>query len=359
MDEQGNYGSPVLIARAAAMSAAQISDMTEKHVDVRVIAIERVKKHFKALQANLAAFPDGARALHGTLAQYFDAIDHEFYGVPTLFFIDPFGVKSLDGAIVRRALEGDRREVLVYFADQAALRHFGAATSQLTKPEKRAATLTAEPGLFPEIAEQEVRSLQPKIAQSKRAQGITRESAIRILDRAFDGHHWYNVVNDVPPHERRRAFIDLYSQFLVDRCGAVRALAFPVYDAEGDRRYHLLHASKKLSGYTTMKESIEYGLNHGPLPSNVAAMVRYEMRCRVDAIDLLIRNQFAGQRVRWAEDKTSPKAPSVKWFALEESSIMPSQLDELKARLADVRVPKTRNTILYQFPAVPPAPRST
>ncbi len=358
MDEHGNHGSPVLIAKAAAMSAAQISDMRNQHVDVQVIAVEQNEENFKALRNNLAPFKDRARALHGTLLKFLDDIDQEFAGVPTLFFIDPFGVKSLDGQLVRRALAGKRREVLVYFADQAALRHFGAATSGVTKPERRLATLTSQTTLFPQWQEAELQLLHPKIVRAKKAQEISRESAVRILDCAFDGHDWYETINCVAAPERRRAFIDLYSNFLLGRCGAERVLPFPVYDADGARRYHLLHASGSPKGFTTMKESIEYALNHGPLGPDVAAMVREEMRCPIGVVAERIRRGFAGQRVRWAADKIDRRSSSVKAFALEQSRIMPSQLEELKAELAQLRVPRTGNTIIYCFPPIAPDPTS-
>ena len=353
MDEQGNAGSPVLVAKAAAMAAAQLSEMRQERVDIRVIAIEQDESCFAALEHNLAPFGERARALRGTLSDHLGAIDREFHGVPTLFFIDPFGVKSLDGGVVRRALAGDRREALIYFADQAALRHFGAATSDMTKPEKQLAALTAELTLFPELVAAEVQTLAPKVERSKKAQGISKDNAIRILDSAYDSHAWYDVIAAVAPPERRWAFIDLYSEFLRDSCGAECVLPFPVFDDMGTRKYHLLHATKSFKGYTTMKEAIEHALKHGPLGKEVAELVHLEMRAKVNLIARRIREAFAGQRVRWAEDKKDPRAASVRRIALEGFSIMPSQLDELKAALSDVRVPNTGNTVLYEFPSAP------
>src|SRR6185437_10008193 len=98
----------------------------------------------------------------------------------------PFGLEPLDGATVRRAVEGPRNEVLVLFADMAAIRHFGAATSEdETKAERALARLRETDSLFPEMDEEDRRALEPLAAESRDAQGRTRAAAIEILDAVF------------------------------------------------------------------------------------------------------------------------------------------------------------------------------
>jgi three-Cys-motif partner protein len=351
MDDQGNHGSPVLIAKAAAKAAGQVGELRQLPVRVQVVAIEKNAGNFAALVKNLAPFKTVTRALRGTLPEHFDSIQEEFSAVPTLYFLDPFGLKPLDGKTIRRALSGDKKEVLVLFADQAALRHVGAATSQMTKTELKLAALNPDLELFPQVVEDERLQLQPKAERSKKAQTVTRERAIEILDCAFDGHGWFAVIDPLPAHERRKAFVQLYSDFLKN-CGAQRVLPFPVIDADGSHRYYLLHASPSPKGYSTMKEAIEYALKHGPLGPDIAAMVRDELKCDVESVESLVRLNFAGAQIRWAEDPNNKLGPSVRAFALENTPMMPSQLDELKQRLATVRVPKTGNTVLYDFPKI-------
>jgi three-Cys-motif partner protein len=351
-DDAGNHGSPVLAAGAASEAATHIGAIRDMAVNVQVVAIEKRLTYFKQLQKNLEPYRAHARALQGTLTEHLDAINAEFPEAPKLYFIDPFGLEPLNGATVRRALEGPKNEVLVLFADMAAIRHFGAATSEdETKAERALAKLSQTDSLFPEMDEQDRRALEPLAAESRDAQERTRAVAIDILDAVFQNHDWLAHIEPIPRGRRRAAFVELYKQFLVS-CGATYVLPFPVYDPSGQLKYHLVHASKSARGHEEMKDAISEAVKNGPLGEEMGRKIMAATSCDVTAVVGQIVARFASQRVRWAQDKSNPVAPFVKAFALQETCAMPWDLDDLKRRLAVYRLPKTGNTILFDFPPI-------
>jgi len=352
-DDAGNHGSPVLAARSAFEAARQLQAMRSSAVNVQVIAIEKRPMYFKELRGNLAPYSGHARALQGTLADHIEAINAEFPDAPKLYFIDPFGLEPLRGATVRRALDGPKNEVLVLFADMAAIRHFGAATvEEATKAERALAELNETNSLFPEMDEEDRRALEPKAAESREAQRRGRARGVEILDAVFQGHDWLDVIEPIPPSQRREAFVELYKQFLAS-AGAKYVLPFPVFDAAGQIKYHLVHASKSRRGYAEMKDAIAHAVRNGPLGEETGDKIMASMACDLTAVVAQIVARFTGQeRVRWAEDKNDKAAPAVKAFAIQETSAMPWDLDEPKRQLAVYRVPKTGNTVVYSFPAI-------
>jgi three-Cys-motif partner protein len=136
-DDLGNDGSPLIGSKSAAVATESVRRQKSGLFRIKVLAIEKKRKHFEVLKALLAPFGEDVRAIKGTLGDTIAEIEQEFGDTPTLFFIDPFGLEPLDANVVKRALSGDRNEVLILFADQAALRHFGAVATSETKAEIR------------------------------------------------------------------------------------------------------------------------------------------------------------------------------------------------------------------------------
>jgi three-Cys-motif partner protein len=349
-DDAGNHGSPVLAARSAFDAARHVGEMRNSAVNVQVIAIEKRPKYFKQLQTRLEPYAGHARALLGTLADHIDAINTEFPDAPKLNFIDPFGLDPLDGATVRRALHGPKNEVLVLFADMAAIRHFGAATSEETKADRALAELNEATSLFPEMLDEDRRAIEARADEARDAQERTRTAAIDILDAVFESHDWLAHIESISREQRRDAFVESYKQFLVN-CGAPYVLPFPVYDAGGHRKYHLVHASKSPRGHEEMKDAIAEAINNGPLGDETGRKIMAAMACDLSDVATHIVTRFAGQRMRWTQDKNDKKAPFIKAYALQETPAMPWDLEVLKERLAIYRVPGTKNLILYDFPA--------
>ena len=349
MDDVGNRGSPVIAARAAAMAEGQLAERFGVHATIRVIAIEKKRDNFRALAANLAPFGERARALRGTLAEHFDAIDEEFRDTPTLFFIDPFGLEPLHADLVRRALHGPKNEALLLFADQAALRHFGAAISEETARERALRRHDEAPSLFDEQHAAERGELAMDAERSRQARELTRETAIRILDAAFDGRAWLAEIEAAEPEARRIRFLELYRRLLA-RFGAPYVVLIPVLKEDGTHVYHLVHASKSPKARRTMKEAVEHAINHSPLPNDVRARLRDQVRVPLEPVIERAYARFAGQTVRWAEDAEDRTRVCVRNWVLEETDMFPSWLPELRKRLEPLRDRAAGRTVLYRFP---------
>jgi three-Cys-motif partner protein len=339
IDDAGNHGSPIIAAKAAAMAEEQLGEMRGKTFRVQVIAIEEKAKRYAALVENLRPFGARARALRGTLGEHLAAIEHEFGDTPTLHFIDPFGLKPLQAEVVRRALAHPKNEALILFADQAALRHFGAAVATETKATGRLRVHERQVSLFPELDAAEHAELEAKAQRSQEALEITADRAIQILDAAFGGHSWFPIIEATPAHLRREKFLQLYRAFLQEECRARYVLEVPVLSAEGDHMYFLVHATKSGKGFAAMKEAVEHALRHGPLPGPAVEQMWDLLRRDLADVAARVRAHFAGREVRWAPDKEDRGAECIRHYALEETPIFPFQLPLLKERLRDYRQP--------------------
>lgn len=354
-DKRGNPGSPLIAAKAAAIAQASVGHRRGSAFKIQVIAIESRAKLHKALESNLGPYGEGARALKGTLEQHMSEIESEFPDIPALYFVDPFGLKPLKADLISRVLEGDKHETLVLFADQAALRHFGAATKQETAAEKRHRKQVSEhadqPGfLFPHLKaerDRETSELAVRAAASRESLSLTREHAVAILNTAFGETTWLDTIANTPPNCRRQKFLELY----VERLRLWKAeyiLPILILNNAGDQVYTLIHASKSGAAYTAMKEAVEYAFKESPLPEWVVADMRADAKCDLDQVECSVLTRFAGQTVQWAEDPTDRKSERVRRFVLAETPIFPFQLEELKSRLLPYKTPGRK--IVYSFP---------
>ena len=345
-DAVGNPGSPLIAAYAARDAIEQLRREFGREVQTEVIAIEKDRHHLAKLKRALSDFPN-ARALDGTLEEHLSAIEGEIGDAPALYFIDPFGISPLSANLILSVLSRPRHEVFLLFADQAALRHFGAvqageskATRRLRQFERR-----AQP-FFPGLEEAARAPLAAKAERGERALDTTKQSAIRILDAAFGGNSWLPRVNAVPPSERRRVFLELYRELLREQAKWV--LEIPMLNEEGGRVYSLLHATRNASGFTTMKEAVAYALRHSPHPPDVVTGLMSALTIDLDPVVALVLGRFGGQTVPWADSASEDNAQSVKRTVLESTQVHHFQLEELKARLTQYRLPG--RAIKYAFP---------
>jgi three-Cys-motif partner protein len=349
-DELGNHGSPLIAAEAAASAESNVRDRRAGPFRIQVVAIEVDREHHKTLSALLAPFGESVRALRGTLEDHIDDLEREFVSAPALYFVDPFGLKPLQAALVRRALAGERHEALLLFADQAALRHFGAIDADETRAERRHRDATDKLWLFPEHEEERIATLQAAAIKSRDSLELTRERAIQILNDAFGDTDWLPIIDATPQRERRSAFLRLYTERL-KKWGATHVLQIPIVDETDTHAYTLIHASKSAKAYTTMKEAVRYALKNSPLPPDVVEHMKRLVQTDLEAVEKVIRRRFASQEIRWAEDPNDKFAPCIKTFVLEETGTFPFELDELQQRLKRFRM--SGRAIVYSFPKEP------
>jgi three-Cys-motif partner protein len=347
-DDVGNQGSPLIAAVAAATAQSSVSSRRGEVFRIQVVAVESKRSYYKVLAELLAPFAAHVRVLEGTLADHLKALDEEFATVPALYFIDPFGLEPLDAEVVKAILSGERHEALILFADQAALRHFGAISAQETRAERRHRAAMVPLPLFPEMAPADVDQLGDAAAESRAQLATTREHAIRIMNAAFGDPGWLVEIETVPRENRREAFLALYSRRLRS-WGTHYVLHIPVVDVSGTRAYTMIHASKSPKAYAAMKEAVTHALEHSPLPEAVVARMRDLIRSDLREVLSLVRKRFAREQVRWAEEPTGRRAPCVRNYVLEETATFPFELDALKAMLRPLKLPG--RALVYAFPA--------
>jgi hypothetical protein len=62
-----------------------------------------------------------------------------------------------------------------------------------------------------------------------------------------------------------------------------------------------------------------------------------------------VGRRFAGQTVRWAEDRSNPGETCIKNYLLEQTPAFPFELVSIKNLLSPLRLPG--KAIVYKFPA--------
>lgn len=330
-DEIGNPGSPLLSIHEAEKAREQLSEMRGVPVEVQVVAIEKDRARFSKLEQLVQTFGGRHVALNGTLGDHIGGLEPEFASTPTLFFIDPFGLDPLQADVVRRALQGRHNEVLLLFADQAALRHIGAAAAMDASDEPQASLFGPDD--------------TPQLPAPSRELQITADAANRIMNAAFGDERWRSAMN-LAPDRRRQALVDMYSG-LLRTMGASRVLSLPMIGKGSRLKYHLMFATKSGKGYEVMKDSVERAWNGGLVEDRAVQLMRMGVAAPTSEIEHDVRRRFAGRRVSWTGNNSNE---SIRVFALQDTPAMPHQLADLKQRLAHLRVRTEGAALVYGFP---------
>lgn len=347
-DELGHEGSPVQATRANVIAQAQISGMVDRPVMIHTVAIEKDPDFCSQLTLAVAAWKEKVDVRCGTLDDYIGEFSD---GVPTLFFIDPFGLEPLRAELVKIALSGERNEVLALFNDEGALRLLGGTKSD-DDIAAELASLDLQPGLFPELSlaartEAEVKA-QKKIAH--RAKVRPRVGA--ILTSTLGDDSWKRIPLDGPTMQRLRALLDRYT-IQLRSFGATHVLPMQIRKADGGRAYKLVHATKSAKGFVAMKEAYDSALRsvvrEDVFPETVADQLRKDMSVSATAVAAELSTRYAGKRrVPWTE--SSAGVPSLKRDVLERTAMLPSQASELKRHLTQFK--DKGSTLTYSFPSV-------
>lgn len=339
-DESGNPGSPLIAAQVAKAAEQQLSELRGEAVFVEIVAIEESASNFAALKTSIQQAGANVLARRGTLADYIAEFDADARWVPTLFFIDPFGLAPLRAEVIRRALSGPRNEALMLFADQAALRHFGATAAAAPQDDRE----SPQTSLFADVGTDHGRGSVAKTA-SRAALETTARAAEQILNAAFEGIDWRERINAVPREQRRHEFLKMYRE-LLRSMGAGYVLPIPVLDVRTHMKYHLFHASRSEHGYVTMKDAVERAWKNTPeLGGRAVDCMRLLAKCDLDAVASRIVKHFSGRTVRWTDDGT---IRGVKSYALSQTLAYPHHMPDLQSKLDQYRQPG--KMIVYRFP---------
>jgi three-Cys-motif partner protein len=325
-DASGNSGSPVFMGRAAIASVDRLKELDGREIAFQVVAIEKNRQRFGRLRDHMAQFGPCVRVLHGTLETFLDDLLQEFRGDPMLCFLDPFGVRGLDSETMRRGVADPGREILVLIDDDGARRLIRAATAIESHRSRR---LVGDAAHLSLLEDPEARAA--RIAAERERSNVhlrkTGRAAASHLTRAIGSDAWREIAN-LPSKRQRESVVALFEQQLRE-WGACYTTRIPIRSAAGKPAYVLLHASRRPSGRSAMKEAVQGALNSDILPEEVCDRLRRDMRTNEDLI-ASIRAEFGGSIVPW----TDRGVRCLKDFLMEETEAFPWQCKEVK-RLLD------------------------
>jgi three-Cys-motif partner protein len=365
-DNEGNPGSPLIAARIAAQTQGHLRRGAIPDATMRVIAIEKKSTHHRSLSDLVRPFnagdADAVTVLRGELPEHIDAIGQRTGQSPTLYFLDPFGVKGLDASTYPKALAGPSNEMFALFADMGTIRLHGVVNADKPDIERQIRALRQQLALLPEVEEDAARedaALRARAAEREAALDQTIPASREHLTRALGGEDWVERLRDVPPGDRADTFLSLFVEKLIES-GARKVLSVPMRNDAGQHVYSLVHASKSAKGFVAMKESVSAGLRSGELSQDVCEAIRADLSIPLPPIVELLRATFAGTTVRWTAERGSDEE-TIRRFVLEETSMFDFQLDSVKDALARAgyiplgKTGKPKTPIIVTFPAQPSA----
>lgn len=344
-DELGNNGSPVIAAKIA----VQVQDRLGHGKRVTVVAIEKDAGRFRRLEAAMAPYdidrsgPHPVAYLrHSTFAEKVDGLLQKIGEEPAFFFLDPFGVDGLKRDVVKKILEGERREVLLMFSDESAVRLLGVVASEVPDLDREVAKLQDRPSLFPEFDVEDQERRRREVEASARALGYTKPAAERILREAYGDESATNELIRTSISRRPERAVEMYVELLIT-LGATYVLPFALRTADNRHAYYLIHASKSPRAFTKMKAVIGAAINKSALPDDAKESMTIHITTDLQPILEAVRKKFAGKRVRWTGTQDS-----VKEFVLAETRFYSHMGDDLKKELASYAVSK--RPLEFAFP---------
>jgi three-Cys-motif partner protein len=328
-DAAGRPGSPVIAMVEAAKAAEQMSRSGETKL-VEVVAVEKRKAAYAALAERIGTARN-VELVRGTLADVLPAQERDYRRIPHLYFIDPFGLEPLRADLVRRALSGRKNEVLLLFAGQAALRHFGVVQA-LERAEN-----TVIGDLFESVGEATPPLPNPHLT-------ITAEKAAQIMDAAFGDQRW-RAIERHPQIQRAHAFLQLYTDLLRE-FGARFVFPQPIIDDALTSKYYLVYATKAPRGYEVMKNAVARALRDAPITDRARRTMEAIVAAPLPKVLQAVVSHFAGASVPWEAEN----GPCVRDFALSQTGLMHNQTKGLRDLLKPYQISSGREAARYTFP---------
>jgi three-Cys-motif partner protein len=361
-DNEGRPGSPLIAARIAAGVPTAIERVGPgRQGRMRVRAIEQHAGRYAALAGLLEPFGEVDRAMaragRGVLADYIDRMDQEIGVAPALYFLDPFGVKGLDAATYPKLLKGPQNEIFALFADMGATRLHGLVVASRSDVDGQIARLREQATLFPELDAEREQAVRDAAAQRNQALDVSQGPSREYLVRAVGDDGVIAEMEALPPEERPDAFVGAFIKALL-RAGARYVLTIPMRNAQAQRVYTLVHASKSAKGFAAMKEAVSAGLDNEELPAEMRERMRGDLAVPMDAVLQHLGTHFAGRvDVPWTAGK-GQEPGTVRCHLLEETSVFHFQLPAVRDALEAGGILRKgpRGKLLCTFPAAPARP---
>lgn len=332
-DAAGQAGSPLIAVNRArqAMQVVRASRPERARPSIHVFAIERHAGRYRALQETLAPhvqeMPELVHLQRGELSDHIDSILAVVSDEPTFYFLDPFGIKGLDAGTYAKALAGPRNEIFALFADIGAVRLHGLVTAERADASDAISAIERAPSLFPEDDAAAIQSAADSADRTNEALDMSIPASREHLTRALGGEQWISALEQAPPERRADTFLKLFQEAL-SRAGAKYVLTVPMRNDAGRRVYALVHASKSVAGFVTMKESISTGLKQADLSDTARAAIREDLAVDVPDLVRRLRHAFRGIEMPWAGDRVG-----LQYLLLANTRLFHFQAGELKSAL--------------------------
>lgn len=327
-DKLGNPGSPVIAATIAKQVRIHFRSTGGA---LRVIAVEAKSSNYNRLVPMLERFneldPDCTRTLLGSVSDQIGPITREVGDAPALFFLDPFGLKGLEAGSYPLMLKGGHNEILALFSDVGAIRLRGLAHATADfAPQLE--SLRLSPSLFPEFDEQATQELERRVRRHKQWIDQLQPAARAAISNALGESNWISELRESSSEVARTELIRRFVQRLLDS-GAKNVLVIPMRGATGIHKYCLVHASKSVKAYTTMKEAVSQSLNKTDLTDEMRERIRQDLSIPMSQVWQILLSRFGGQTVRWSD----AIGGSVRGLLLEETLVFNFQCAEIKQEL--------------------------
>ncbi len=320
---------------------------------MRILAIEKDHERCARLKDVMQPYVDRkiCEVRCGTLTDLVDRFLRYLKDQPALFFLDPFGVEGLLVELLPKLLSGPQNEVFALFADVGANRLHAVLMSAGRDPDAEENAIRAEPSLFEEFVEEDVKRKRLEAEKSLKSLRATQGASERILVDAL-GPGTLEELAGVLEAERREWLVRRYMHALQDS-GAEFVLALPVRDSSNQRVYQLVYATKSAVGLRTMKEAMDSALRNASLPSTSKESIWAELQGNEPAVVRQISRNFAGREVRWSEERDRGNVDTIKRYLLEQTAIFPMQFAAVKKRLQETVAVTRKLPLTLRFPPAP------
>jgi three-Cys-motif partner protein len=341
-DRVGNDGSPLIAAKIARDINRGLfrGRLPEKSGGMRIVCYEKDEKTWARLVEAVAEIQRdphvSLRVRNNTLEDRVGPVVKHLAKHPVLYFLDPFGVDGLSAAVIKQLLKGGHHELLMLFADEAAVRLAGKAHAGLQDPEVLAAAaeeevrnhgnLFGQEGLQADIAEKRAAAFRSAAGHKSNAQAQT------IMDHAYGGNWWQPILRNTPDSECQEKAVELYEQRVLRGQGANYVLRFSVRTKDHNRhKYFLLHASKNSKAHVEMKRAMHATRKQAAEPGSM--FEGFEPSIPLPHIIEQVAAYFSGRsNVRW--QGTNDPTSSVKDFIEHETPAWLHEVRDLKILLA-------------------------
>lgn len=363
-DDQGTPGSPLI----AADIAVQIND---RHYEnnrgrtsgMHVLAIEAHAGRCQKLREALEPYAAVTEIREGTLQDHIDKVIPFLrkYNAPGLFFLDPFGIDGLDADLLPQILGIEKTEVLLLFSDEGAVRLAGKAEAKVPTREELLASRRDGRLRFGDAVDAEFDKLDHMEVERIIAGHASNPRAGEIMETTFRGKDWRKIVESTPAPEQRRAFVELYTEVLMD-AGAKYVLRFAITTGEGRHKYTLMHASTHPAAFTAMKDAMHrahtrrqtrpatqdlFGGVGMDLPAEEPDPV-FSSGADIREVATQVAAAFAGKPVLWG---SNPADESVVYgYALRQTPLLKHELPMLQAEFARLGYREQKRPRTYRFP---------